>query len=64
MFAAGTNTGDGCATGVSGITTITSAAGLTYPYSWSLSGGIRAGAVFGYDFGHAGHVHDASNIHE
>lgn len=53
MSAAGTNTGNGCATSVTGVSTITGANGLVLNYPWSLPPSlvIRPGESFRDNFG-------------
>lgn len=53
MAASGVNSGDGCASSVTGMTTLTGANGVVLTYAWSLPAStiIRPGEGFIYNFG-------------
>jgi hypothetical protein len=53
MFATGVNSGDGCATAISGVTTVTGSSGAVFTFPWALppAAVIRPGERFQYTFG-------------
>jgi carboxypeptidase family protein len=53
IFASGVNSGDGCATSISGVTTITGSSGVVLTFPWTLPPAtiVRPGERFRYTFG-------------